>query len=111
MQIGKRRAERVARVKFPDGYTSVDRGADRKRLDELNSKRRSGKKLTPEEDAEEAHLTVRVLNPDVKEFEWPMWRLAELEERFVVGESPLSAAEEDLGRAETQPKSGPRASR
>ena len=76
MQIGKRRAERVARVKFPDGYTSVDRGADRKRLDELNSKRRSGKKLTPEEDAEEAHLTVRVLNPDVKEFEWPMWRLA-----------------------------------
>lgn len=94
VQIGKRRAERVARVKFPDGYTSVDRGADRKRLDELNSKRRSGKKLTPEEDAEEAHLTVRVLNPDVKEFEWPMWRLAELEERFVVGESPLSAAEE-----------------
>ena len=35
---------------------------------------------------------VRVVNPDMK---WQMWRIAELEERFVVGESPLSAAEVD----------------
>jgi hypothetical protein len=95
VQIGKRRAERVALVKFPDRYTEADRGADRKRLNELDAKRRSGKKLTPQEDAEEAHLTMRVLNPDVKEFAFPMSRIAELEERFVVGESPLTAAEED----------------
>jgi hypothetical protein len=112
-QIGKRRAERLALVKFPTGYTSVDRGADQKRLSELYSKRLSRKKLTPEEDAEEAHLVVRVLNPEVKasvpNVEWlhtlregreskvncPESRIAELEERFVIGETPLTAAEED----------------
>jgi hypothetical protein len=35
---------------------------------------------------------VRVVNPDMK---WPMWRVAELEERFVVGETPLTAAEQE----------------
>jgi hypothetical protein len=35
---------------------------------------------------------VRVVNPDMK---WPMWRIAELEERFVVGETPLTVAEQD----------------
>jgi hypothetical protein len=112
-QIHERREERVARVKFPYDYTSVDREADRKRLNELESKRRSGKKLTSEEDAEEAHLAARVLNPEVKapfpNVEWlrtlreareskvdcPESRIAELEERFVVGETPLTAAEED----------------
>jgi hypothetical protein len=34
---------------------------------------------------------VRLVNPDMK---WPMWRIAELEERFVVGETPLAAGEE-----------------
>jgi hypothetical protein len=62
-QIGKRRAERLALVKFPAGYTYDDREADQKRLRELSSKRLSRKKLTPEEDAEEAHLAVRVLTP------------------------------------------------
>jgi hypothetical protein len=50
-------------VKFTADYTSVDREADQKRLNELYSKRLSRKKLTPEEEAEEAHL---VLNPEVK---------------------------------------------
>jgi hypothetical protein len=104
-QIGKRRAERVALVKFPDGYTAVDREADQKRLGALYSKRLSREKLTPEEEAEEAHLAVRVLNPEAKkvvsrlprkpEMEWPMSRIAELEERFVVGDTPLTAAEAD----------------
>jgi uncharacterized protein YnzC (UPF0291/DUF896 family) len=104
-QIGKRRAERLALVKFLDGYTSVDREADQKRLNELYSKRRSRKKLAPEEDAEEAHLAVRVLHPEVKKFdpglrwscqiyiEWPTTRIAELDERVVGGET-LTAAEE-----------------
>jgi hypothetical protein len=35
---------------------------------------------------------VRVVNPDMK---WPMCRIAELEERFVVGETPLTTAEQD----------------
>jgi hypothetical protein len=111
-QIRKRRAERIAEVKFPDRYVFLQRGADRKRLDELNSKRRSGKKLTAEENAEEAHLAMRVLNPETIEFgpgwllkargervegemKWPMSRIAELEERFVVGETPLTLAEEE----------------
>jgi hypothetical protein len=119
-KIRERRAERLALVKFPVGYTDDDLEADRKRLNELFSKRLSRKKLTPEEGAEEAHLAVRVANPEVKEFvptfdwmrqyresklgvsalresemEWPMSRIAELEERFVVGETPLTAAEED----------------
>jgi hypothetical protein len=74
------------------------------RLAQLYSKRLSRKKLTPEEDAEEAHLAVRVLNPkavkpEVKavewdlKIEWPTTRIAELDERVVGGET-LTAAEE-----------------
>jgi hypothetical protein len=106
-QIAKCRAERMAVVKFPADYTSHDRGADQERLDTLYSKRGSRNKLTAEEEAEEAHLAVRVLNPKVEklvpsiewlresEMEWPMSRIVELEERFVVGETPLTAAEAD----------------
>jgi uncharacterized protein YnzC (UPF0291/DUF896 family) len=104
-KIRKRRTERLALVKFPTDYTDGDREADQTRLNELYSKRLSRKKLTPEEDAEEAHLAVRVLNPDVKEsvpdlrwlrkiqMEWPTTRIAELDERVVGGEI-LTAAEE-----------------
>src|SRR6202158_2423956 len=65
-QIGKRRAERLARLSFPDGYAYADRQNDENRLAQLSSKRSSHKKLTPEEDAEEAHLAVRVLHPQAK---------------------------------------------
>ncbi len=103
-QIRKRRAERLAPVKFPDGYTYGDREDDQKRLGELYSKRLSRKKLTPEEDAEEAHLAVRVLHPEAKPepkvfsfgplfMEWPATRIAELDERVVGGET-LTGAEE-----------------
>jgi hypothetical protein len=110
-QIRQRRAERVAQVKFPDGYFRGDREADKKRLQQLYSKRLSRKKLTPEEEAEEAHLAVRVLSPDAvvvlspeaakeaklhmfgMEIEWPTSRIAELDERVVGGET-LTAAEE-----------------
>ena len=89
-EIRKRRAERVALVTFPASYTYGDREADQKRLQQLYSKRLSRKKLTPEEDAEEAHLAVRVLNP-VKppkmkipfELEGPKGRIYELEKRRV----------------------------
>jgi hypothetical protein len=108
-QIRQRRAERVAQVKFPDAYFHGDREADKKRLQQLYSKRLSRKKLTPEEDAEEAHLAVRVLGPvavpvlspevakarqlEPMTIEWPTSRIAELDERVVGGET-LTAAEE-----------------
>ena len=110
-QIRKRRAERVALVQFRDGYRYQDREADQKRLQELYSKRCSRRKLTPEEEAEEAHLAVRVLSPvsvpvlspeAIKEarlhsfgmeIEWPTSRIADLDERVVGGET-LTAAEE-----------------
>jgi hypothetical protein len=104
-QIGKRRAERLARINFPDGYAYADRQNDEQRLAQLYSKRSSRKKLRPEEEAEEAHLAVRVLNPKVVkpevkvvvvgpfEMEWPATRIAELDERVVGGET-LAAAEE-----------------
>ena len=108
-QIRQRRAERVAQVKFPDGYFHGDREADKKRLQQLYSKRLSRKKLTPEEEAEEAHLAVRVLGPvavpvlspevakaaklEGMTIEWPTSRIAELDERVVGGET-LTAAEE-----------------
>jgi hypothetical protein len=108
-QIRQRRAERVAQVKFPDAYFHGDREADKKRLQQLYSKRLSRKKLTPEEDAEEAHLAVRVLGPvavpvlspevakaaklEGMTIEWPTSRIAELDERVVGGET-LTAAEE-----------------
>jgi uncharacterized protein YnzC (UPF0291/DUF896 family) len=103
-QIGKRRAERLALVRFPGGYSYGDRQNDEQRLAQLYSKRSSRKKLTPEEEVEEAHLAVRVLNPkavkpQVKavewhlEMEWPTTRIAELDERVVGGET-LTAAEE-----------------
>jgi hypothetical protein len=100
-RIGERRAERVAPVKFPDGYAHGDREADQRRLQQLYSKRLSRKKLTPEEDAEEAHLAVRVLSPEpapmprqpFSEMEWPMSRMVELEERVLAGDT--TPAEED----------------
>jgi uncharacterized protein YnzC (UPF0291/DUF896 family) len=108
-QIRQRRAERVAQVKFPDGYFHGDREADKKRLQQLYSKRLSRRKFTPEEDAEEAHLAVRVLGPvavpvlspevakarqlEPMTIEWPTSRIAELDERVVGGET-LTAAEE-----------------
>jgi len=96
-KIQTRRTERLAQVKFPDGYTYGDREPDQKRLGELYSKRLARKRLTPEEDAEETHLAVRVLNPKVVkpevklaewclEMEWPTTRIAELDERVVGGE-------------------------
>ncbi len=108
-QMGKRRAERLARFSFPDGYSYGDRQNDENRLAQLYSKRLSRKKLTPEEEAEEAHLAVRVLKPEGEEslkrpialwlsklrmeIEWPTTRIAELDERVVGGET-LTAAEE-----------------
>jgi hypothetical protein len=105
-RIGERRAERVALVKFPVGYTGGDREADQTRLRQFYSKRLSRKKLTPEEDAEEAHLAIRVLHPEAKppavaptrwgdehKMEWPMTRMVELEERVLAGDT--TAAEED----------------
>jgi hypothetical protein len=77
-------------------------------LGQLYSKRLSRKKLTPEEEAEEAHLAVRVLHPQVDmlegvppifswqaeyEMKWPMTRMVELEERVLAGDT--TAAEED----------------
>jgi hypothetical protein len=100
-RIGERRAARLAMVKFPDGYSCGDREADKKRLQQLYSKRLSRKKLTPEEDAEEAHLAVRVLSPEpaptprqrAPEMDWPMSRIDELEERVLAGDT--TAADED----------------
>jgi len=107
-QIGKRRSERVAVVKFPAGYIYSDREADQARLRQFYSKRLSRKKLTPEEEAEEAHLAVRVLNPeaakpkvvavpwlDKYKMEWPMTRMVELEERVLAGDT-TAADEEEL---------------
>ena len=100
-QIGKRRAERLALVRFPAGYTYGDRQDDTKRLAQLYSKRLSRKKLTAEEDAEEAHLAVRVLSPvpvpkprePAPEMECPMSRMVELEERVLAGDT--TAADEE----------------
>ncbi len=99
-EILKRRAERVALLSFPEGYTYADRQNDENRLAQLYSKRCSRKKLTPEEEAEEAHLAVRVLNPvkppkikDVFALKGPKGRIYELEKRRV-GEI-LTPAEED----------------
>src|SRR5207344_1054066 len=100
-QIRKRRAGRLGLVQFPDGYTYADRQTDENRLRQLYSKRLSRKKLTPEEDAEEAHLAVRVLNPESDKpdvvpipplfnkykMEWPMTRMVELEERVLAGDT------------------------
>jgi hypothetical protein len=98
-----------SQVKFSDGYFHGDREADKKRLQQLYSKRSSRKMLTPEEEAEEAHLAVRVLGPvavpvlspevakaqqlEGMTIEWPTSRIAELDERVVGGET-LTAAEE-----------------
>ena len=108
-QIGKRRAERLALVKFSDSYAYADRQNDENRLAQLSSKRASRKKLTPEEDAEQAHLTVRVLHPQAKppavpvfvpadeyKMEWPMTRMVELEERRAGGETLTAVEDEEL---------------
>jgi hypothetical protein len=117
-QIRQRRADRVALMKFPDGYTYGDRAADQKRLGAIYSKRLSRKKLTPEEEAEEAHLAVRVLKSEGDQslklpialwlsnfrritIEWPTTRIAELDERVVGGETLTDAEEaerQDLRR-------------
>jgi hypothetical protein len=111
-QIGKRRAERLARLSFPDGYAYADLQNDQNRLAQLSSKRSSRKKLTAEEDAEEAHLAVRVLHPKAKpeprvfvagpmHMKWPTTRIAELDERVVGGETltgPEEAERQDLRR-------------
>jgi hypothetical protein len=93
-QIGKRRSERLARLKYPQGYTAEDLTKDRKRLEQLRKARFERKKLTPEEDAEEAHLAARVaayqLNPELL----AKARIRALEERRAVG-SELTAAEEE----------------
>jgi hypothetical protein len=112
-RIAKRREERVAGVKFPDGYTYDDRQKDEKRLGQLHGKRLSRKKLTPEEEAEEVHLAVRILNPKTiypkteipvaapfpglgkYKMEWPMTRMVELEERVLAGDT-TAAEEEEL---------------
>jgi hypothetical protein len=102
-QIHKRRAERVALLKYPACYTIEDLKNDHKRLKQLRKARYDGQELTPQEDAEEVHLEIRVLNPKtVKELEgvgvsieieWPTTRIAELDERVVGGET-LTAEEE-----------------
>jgi hypothetical protein len=111
-QIGERRGERLARLSFPDGYAYADRQTDENRLAQLSSKRSSRKKLTPEEDAEEAHLAVRVLHPEAKpeprvflarltHMKWPTTRIAELDERVVGGEAltgPEETERQDLRR-------------
>jgi hypothetical protein len=52
----------------PQGYTVEDLARDRERLDQLGKARLERKKLTPQEDAEEAQLAVRIgayeLNPE-----------------------------------------------
>jgi hypothetical protein len=115
-QIRKRRAERLALVRFPAGYSYGDRQNDENRLAQLYSKRSSRKKLTPEEDAEEAHLAVRVLHPEAKpetrvfmarpmDMKWPTTRIAELDERVVGGETltPVEEAErQELRRRHPQ---------
>lgn len=45
--------------RHPPGYTRLQALTDRKRIDELHDLRRSGHKLSKEEDAEEAHLNAR----------------------------------------------------
>ena len=78
-------------------------------MQQLYSKRLSRRKLTPEEDAEEAHLAVRILNPEADKeaavirwldeqhdeytMKWPMTRMVELEERVLAGDT--TAADED----------------
>ena len=75
---------------------------------QLYSKRCSRKKFTPEEEAKEIHLAVRVVNPKVLappppelivlvEMEWPTTRIAELDERVVGGET-LTEAEKAAAR-------------
>jgi len=108
-EIRKRRAERLALVKFPDGYAYADRQKDESRLAQLSSKRASRKKLPPQEDAEEAHLAVRVLHPQAKppsvvptpsadeqKPKSPMTRMIELEERRAGGETLTAAEDEEL---------------
>jgi hypothetical protein len=107
-QIRKRRAERVASVKFPGGYTYLDRRRDENRLGQLYRKRVSRRKLTSEEEAEEAHLAVRVLNPASFEkerriFDWSdlgngelLTRTAVLLQRKHDGGALTAAEEEEL---------------
>jgi len=79
-EIQKRHAERLARLTYPPGYTDSDHRADRGRLIELHSKR--GQKLTPQEDAEEAHLAARVATSELALLAEA--RIRELEERQAV---------------------------
>jgi hypothetical protein len=112
-RIAKRREERLTAVKFPDGYSYDDRQKDENRLGQLYSKRLSRKRLTPEEEAEEAHLAVRVLHskaekpkivlPSLNKYkmEWPMTRMVELEERVLAGDT-IPAEEDELQELRSQ---------
>jgi hypothetical protein len=106
-EIRECRAARVALLEYPSGYTLDDLKKDRERLEQLRKARFAGKKLTPREDAEEAHLAVRVLHPKAEmpkielpsfnkyKMEWPMTRMVELEERVLAGDT-TAADEEEL---------------
>jgi hypothetical protein len=93
-QIRKRRAERLALLQYPSGYTVDDFAKDRKRLEQLNKMEQ--KKLTPKEDAEEAHLSARVaayqLNPELL----GKARIRELEQRRAIGLQLTAAEEQEL---------------
>jgi hypothetical protein len=95
-QIRKRRAERLALLQYPQGYLADDLAKDCKRLEELMKTRIERKKLTPEEDAEEAHLATRVasyqLNPELL----GKAGIRDLEERSAIGLQLTAAEEQEL---------------
>jgi hypothetical protein len=80
--IRERHDERLARLTCPPDYTDSDRHADQMRLKQLHSKRLDGQKLTPEEDAKEAHLAARVASYELVLLAEARYR--ELEERQAV---------------------------
>lgn len=59
--IWKRLAEEKKALRCPEGYRWEDVGKDGRRLAELDQKRKDGE-LTPQEEAEDLHLTARVLS-------------------------------------------------
>jgi hypothetical protein len=78
-------------VKIPNKMAEARRHGDE--LDLEQAKRAVIEEVRQENSARKRKTSdVRVVNPDMK---WPMCRIAELEERFVVGEAPLTAAEQD----------------
>jgi hypothetical protein len=95
-QIRKRRTERLALLQYPQGYTVDDVAKDRKRLEQLRKARFERKKLTPEEDAEEAHLAARVTSYQLNPAVLAKPRIRDLEERRAVGFELSSAEEAEL---------------